>query len=161
MASKRRSSLARVVPLRRARPEPAPAAATPENLNPYDFARLQFNRAADHLGLDPGIRDLLSQPKRQLTVSIPIRMDNKRVKVFTGYRVQHSIARGPSKGGIRFHPGVTLDEVKALAMWMTWKCSVMGLPYGGAKGGITCDPVSLYTSPSPRDTERSRMPSSA
>ena len=154
MASKRRSSLARVVPLRRARPEPAPAVATPENLNPYDFARLQFNRAADHLGLDPGIRDLLSQPKRQLTVSIPIRMDNKRVKVFTGYRVQHSIARGPSKGGIRFHPGVTLDEVKALAMWMTWKCAVVNIPFGGAKGGVTVDPKKLSMDENERLTRR-------
>jgi len=156
MASKRRASLARVVPLRRARPAPAPAteAPTPENLNPYDFARLQFNRAADHLGLDPVIRDLLSQPKRQLTVSIPIRMDNKRVKVFTGYRVQHSIARGPSKGGIRFHPGVTLDEVKALAMWMTWKCAVVNIPFGGAKGGVTVDPKKLSLAENERLTRR-------
>ena len=156
MASKRRASLARVVPLRRARPEPAPAPETiaPENLNPYEFALRQFGRAADYLDLDPGTRQVLSQPKRQLTVSIPVRMDNKKIKVFTGYRVQHSIARGPSKGGIRFHPGVTIDEVKALAMWMTWKCAVVNIPFGGAKGGITVDPKKLSLGENERMTRR-------
>ena len=115
----------------------------PENLNPYDFAQRQFDRAADHLGLDAGHARGPAHPKRQLIVSIPVKMDNKTIKVFTGYRVQHSIARGPSKGGIRFHPGVTLDEVKALAMWMTWKCAVVNIPFGGAKGGITVDPKKL------------------
>ena len=156
MASKRRASLARVVPLRRARPAPAPAPETiaPENLNPYEFALRQFGRAADYLDLDPGTRQVLSQPKRQLTVSIPVRMDNKKIKVFTGYRVQHSIARGPSKGGIRFHPGVTIDEVKALAMWMTWKCAVVNIPFGGAKGGITVDPKKLSLGENERMTRR-------
>jgi glutamate dehydrogenase (NAD(P)+) len=155
MAPKRRSSLARVVPLRRARPSPVAAPTeTAENLNPFQFAQLQFERAADHLGLDPGVRDLLKNPKRQLIVSIPVRMDNKRVKVFTGYRVQHSIARGPSKGGIRFHPGVTLDEVKALAMWMTWKCAVVNIPFGGAKGGVTVDPKKLSAAENERLTRR-------
>ena len=156
MASKRRASLARVVPLRRARPAPAPAPETiaPENLNPYEFALRQFGRAADYLDLDPGTRQVLSQPKRQLTVSIPVRMDNKKIKVFTGYRVQHSIARGPSKGGIRFHPGVTLDEVKALAMWMTWKCAVVNIPFGGAKGGVTVDPKKLSLDENERLTRR-------
>ena len=130
------------------------APATPENLNPFEFAQRQFERAADHLGLDPGMREVLRTPKRQLIVSIPVRMDNKRIKVFTGYRVQHIIARGPSKGGIRFHPGVTIDEVKALAMWMTWKCAVVNIPFGGAKGGVTVDPKKLSMDENERLTRR-------
>ena len=143
---------------RRPAPKPAPKkpapAVSPENLNPYDFALLQFGRAADFLKLDAGTRQVLSQPKRQLIVSVPVKMDNKKVKVFTGYRVQHSITRGPSKGGIRFHPGVTLDEVKALAMWMTWKCAVVNIPFGGAKGGITVDPKQLSMDENERLTRR-------
>ncbi|HTR04162.1 MAG TPA: Glu/Leu/Phe/Val dehydrogenase [Thermoanaerobaculia bacterium] len=135
------------------KPAPPPPPA-PENLNPYEFALRQFERAADFLSLDAGTRQVLSQPKRQLTVSIPIKMDNKKVRVFTGHRVQHSIARGPSKGGIRFHPGVTLDEVKALAMWMTWKCAVVNIPFGGAKGGITVDPKKLSMDENERLTRR-------
>jgi glutamate dehydrogenase/leucine dehydrogenase len=131
-----------------------PAPVTPENLNPYEFALTQFDRAAEFLELDAGTRELLSTPKRQLTVSVPIKLDNKKIKVFTGYRVQHSIARGPSKGGIRFHPGVTLDEVKALAMWMTWKCAVVNIPFGGAKGGITVDPKALSMDENERLTRR-------
>ena len=138
----------------RTRPAAPPPPPAPENLNPYQFALRQFERAADYLSLDPGTRQLLSQPKRQLTVSIPIKMDNKKIKVFTGHRVQHSIARGPSKGGIRFHPGVTLDEVKALAMWMTWKCAVVNIPFGGAKGGITVDPKKLSLGENERLTRR-------
>ena len=136
------------------KPSPPAPPLSPENLNPFEFAQRQFDRAADHLGLDTGVRDILRSPKRQLIVSIPVRMDNKRVKVFTGYRVQHSIARGPSKGGIRFHPGVTLDEVKALAMWMTWKCAVVNIPFGGAKGGITIDPKKLSMDENERLTRR-------
>ncbi len=135
------------------KPAPAPP-PSPENLNPFEFAQRQFERAADHLGLDPGMRDILRSPKRQLIVSIPVRMDSKRIKVFTGYRVQHSIARGPSKGGIRFHPGVTIDEVKALAMWMTWKCAVVNIPFGGAKGGVTVDPKKLSFGENERLTRR-------
>jgi glutamate dehydrogenase/leucine dehydrogenase len=146
MASKRRPAK----PAPRTKPAAPPTPPAPENLNPYQFALRQFERAADFLSLDAGTRQVLSQPKRQLTVSIPIKMDNKKIKVFTGHRVQHSIARGPSKGGIRFHPGVTLDEVKALAMWMTWKCAVVNIPFGGAKGGITVDPKKL----SPGENER-------
>ncbi len=145
----------KVVPIRPARPKPvAVPPPTPENLNPYEFALRQFERAADFLSLDAGTRQVLSMPKRQLTVSIPIKLDNKKIKVFTGYRVQHNIARGPSKGGIRFHPGVTLDEVKALAMWMTWKCAVVNIPFGGAKGGITVDPKKLSTDENERLTRR-------
>ena len=147
MAGKRKPA-PRPVPKKPAHP------VSPENLNPYDFALLQFGRAADFLALDSGTRQVLSQPKRQLIVSVPVKMDNKKVKVFTGYRVQHSITRGPSKGGIRFHPGVTLDEVKALAMWMTWKCAVVNIPFGGAKGGITVDPKALSTDENERLTRR-------
>ncbi|MGH9363865.1 MAG: Glu/Leu/Phe/Val family dehydrogenase [Thermoanaerobaculia bacterium] len=131
-----------------------PKIAAPENLNPYDFALLQFGRAAEHLGLDAGTREVLSTPKRQLTVSIPVKMDDGRIKVFVGHRVQHSVARGPSKGGIRYHPNVTLDEVKALAMWMTWKCAVVNIPFGGAKGGITVDPKAISLSENERMTRR-------
>jgi glutamate dehydrogenase (NAD(P)+) len=132
----------------------AASTRAPENLNPYEFALRQFERAAEFLELDSGTRELLSQPKRQLIVSVPIKMDNKKIKVFTGYRVQHSIARGPSKGGIRFHPDVTLDEVKALAMWMTWKCAVVNIPFGGAKGGITVDSKALSMDENERLTRR-------
>ncbi|HTY40788.1 MAG TPA: Glu/Leu/Phe/Val dehydrogenase [Thermoanaerobaculia bacterium] len=149
MASKRKPA-----PRPAAKKTATPTPLAPENLNPYEFALRQFERAADFLALDPGTRQVLSQPKRQLTVSIPIKMDNKKIKVFTGYRVQHSIARGPSKGGIRFHPGVTLDEVKALAMWMTWKCAVVNIPFGGAKGGITVDPKRLSMDENERLTRR-------
>jgi len=135
----------------RGRPSPASA---PENLNPFDFALRQFDRAADHLDLDNGTRAVLRAPKRQLIVSIPVKMDNKEIRVFQGYRVQHNIARGPSKGGIRYHPGVTLDEVKALAMWMTWKCAVVNIPFGGAKGGITVDPKTLSLDENERMTRR-------
>ena len=99
--------------------------------------------AADKLNLDEGMKQILSQPKRELTVHFPVRMDDGSYRVFTGYRVQHSLTRGPAKGGIRYHQDVTLDEVKALAMWMTWKCATVGIPYGGAKGGIIVDPKQL------------------
>lgn len=111
--------------------------------NPYQLALKQLARVAKKLKLDPNIHEKLKYPKTVLIVSIPIIMDDGKLKVFTGYRVQHNTDRGPSKGGIRFHPGVSLDHVKALAMWMTWKCAVMSLPYGGAKGGVTCDPENL------------------
>jgi glutamate dehydrogenase/leucine dehydrogenase len=114
-----------------------------ENLNAYQIALEQFNRAAEKLNVDAKLAEILKHPKRQLTVSIPIRMDDGRVHVFEGYRVQHNVARGPAKGGIRYHPNVTLDEVKALAMWMTWKCATVNIPYGGAKGGIICDPKKM------------------
>jgi glutamate dehydrogenase (NAD(P)+) len=133
---------------------PKPVAVTSENLNPHDFALRQFDRAADHLGLDPGTREVLRNPKRQLIVSVPVKMDDGAVRVFKGYRVQHSIARGPSKGGIRYHPGVTLDEDMALAMWMTWKCAVDNLPFGGAKGGITVDPKALSLGENERMSRR-------
>ncbi len=111
----------------------------PEELNPYEIAKQQFDRAADYLELEDSMRRVLKNAKRQLVVSIPVKMDNGEVQVFEGYRVQHNIARGPAKGGIRYHPQVTLDEVKALASWMTWKCATVGIPYGGGKGGVICD----------------------
>src|SRR4026207_2311079 len=125
-----------------------------EQLNPYEIAKQQFNRAADYLKLDPSMRRVLETPKRQLIVSIPVKMDGGDVQVFEGYRVQHNIARGPAKGGIRYHPNVTLDEVKALASWMTWKCATVGIPYGGGKGGVVCDPKSLSKSELERLTRR-------
>ena len=125
-----------------------------ENLNAYEIAVEQFNRAAQKLKLDPNLAEILRRPKRQLTVSIPIRMDDGKVHVFEGYRVQHSLARGPAKGGIRYHPNVTLDEVKALAMWMTWKCATVNIPYGGAKGGIICDPKKMSSGEKERLTRR-------
>jgi len=114
-----------------------------EELNPYKIALSQLADVAERINLDPGLHEKLKYPKRTLIVSVPIYMDNGEMRVFEGYRVQHSLERGPAKGGVRFHPQVTLDEVKALAMLMTWKCAVMNLPYGGAKGGIVCDPSKM------------------
>jgi glutamate dehydrogenase (NAD(P)+) len=113
-----------------------------------------FNDAADLLELDSGMRLILTHPSRQIIFSIPFQRDSGEFEVFTGYRVQYSFARGPGKGGIRFHPGVTLDEVTALAFWMTWKCAVVDLPFGGAKGGVTCDPSTLSSSELERITRR-------
>jgi glutamate dehydrogenase (NAD(P)+) len=128
--------------------------ALQEELNPFKIAKQQFNRAADYLDLDESTRHVLSAAKRQLIVSIPVKMDGGDVQVFEGYRVQHNIARGPAKGGIRYHPNVTLDEVKALASWMTWKCATVGIPYGGGKGGVICDPKSLSKNELERLTRR-------
>jgi len=109
-------------------------------VNPFETAKKQVDIVADLLGLDGGIREVLKHPKRELTVNFPVRMDNGTYRVYTGYRVQYNMARGPCKGGIRYHPQVTLDEFRALAAWMTWKCAVVNIPYGGAKGGVICDP---------------------
>jgi glutamate dehydrogenase (NAD(P)+) len=106
----------------------------------FGAALEELNRAATVLGLDRGIWNILSHPKRQITVSCPVLMDSGELKVFTGYRVQYNLALGPAKGGIRYHPDVTLDEVTALAAWMTWKCALVNIPFGGGKGGVTCDP---------------------
>ncbi|MBO0783890.1 MAG: Glu/Leu/Phe/Val dehydrogenase [Ktedonobacteraceae bacterium] len=118
--------------------------------NPYHMAVQQFELAAERLELSEDMREILRQPKRELAVNFPVRLDSGRIKTFTGYRVQHNVNRGPAKGGIRYGPDVTLDEVKALAMWMTWKCAVVGIPYGGAKGGVICDPKDM----SPGELER-------
>ncbi len=119
-------------------------------LNPYHMAVQQFEAAAEKLSLSEDMREVLRQPRLELAVNFPVRLDNGRIKTFTGYRVQHNVNRGPAKGGIRYGPDVTLDEVKALAMWMTWKCAVVGIPYGGAKGGVICDPKQM----SPAELER-------
>jgi glutamate dehydrogenase (NAD(P)+) len=113
-----------------------------------------FNEAADRLELDAGMRAILTHPSRQIIFSIPFQRDSGEFEVYTGYRVQYSFARGPAKGGIRYHPGVTLDEVTALAFWMTWKCAVVDLPFGGAKGGVTCDPSTLSMNELERITRR-------
>src|SRR4030088_1036790 len=112
-------------------------------VSPYTVAVAQFDEAAERLGLSQALRAILRLPKRELIVNFPVRMDNGDVEMFTGYRVQHNINRGPAKGGIRFSPEVSLDEVRALAMWMTWKCAVVNIPFGGAKGGIIVNPKVL------------------
>lgn len=125
-----------------------------QDFNPYEMAVQQFELAADKLELSEDMREILRKPKRELIVNFPVRLDNGRIKTMTGYRVQHNVNRGPAKGGIRYSPDVTLDEVKALAMWMTWKCAVVGIPYGGAKGGVICDPKNMTASELERLTRR-------
>ena len=138
----------------KALPRPVPSIASREDLNPHHIAQKQFDRAAHYLNLDPGLCEVLRTPKRILEVSIPTRMDDGSVKVFTGFRVQHSMTRGPAKGGIRYHPDVSVDEVKALAAWMTWKTATVNIPYGGAKGGVICDPKSMSKGELERMTRR-------
>ena len=111
-----------------------------ESLNPFEIAQRQVKNACDKLGADPAVYEILKTPMRVLEVSFPVKMDDGTIRTFTGYRSQHNNACGPFKGGLRFHPAVTLDEVKALSTWMTFKCSVTGIPYGGGKGGIAIDP---------------------
>jgi glutamate dehydrogenase/leucine dehydrogenase len=123
-------------------------------INPFETAKRQIDIVADILHLEEGTREVLKHPKREFTVNFPVRMDDGKYRVFTGYRVQYNMARGPSKGGIRYHPQVTLDEVRALAAWMTWKCAVVNLPYGGAKGGIICDPKHMSKGELERMTRR-------
>jgi glutamate dehydrogenase (NAD(P)+) len=135
-------------------PQPIPRIAPREDLNPHRIAQIQFDMAAEYLKLDQGLRQILRTPKRVLEVSIPTKMDNGQVKVFTGYRVQHNVVRGPSKGGIRYHPNVTVDEVKALAMWMTWKTATVNIPFGGGKGGVICDPKRMSKAELERMTRR-------
>src|ERR1700732_2290993 len=122
-------------------------APTPSNLetefNPKVSAEVRFDEAAARLGLDEGMQKVLRSPSREIIVHIPISLDDGRLEVFTGYRVQHSIARGPAKGGIRYAPDVPLAEVRALSAWMTWKCAVTTIPFGGSKGGVICDPSTL------------------
>src|SRR5690349_17987536 len=109
----------------------------------FEMAVEQFHIAAETMSLDENMRRVLSVCQRQFTVNFPVQMDDGSVQIFEGHRVQHNIGRGPAKGGIRYHPSVTLDEVKALSMWMTWKCALMGIPFGGAKGGVVCNPKVL------------------
>jgi glutamate dehydrogenase (NAD(P)+) len=122
--------------------------------NPWEAHAARFELAAQKLNLDKGLWKILSQPVREITVHIPVLMDDGRIELFTGYRVQHSIVRGPAKGGIRYAPEVNLDEVRALAAWMTWKCAVVNIPFGGAKGGIICDPKSMSRGELERMTRR-------
>ncbi len=125
-----------------------------EHINPYEVALQQYDRAVAYLDLPAGIKSFLRYPKRELTVNFPVRMDNGDIRIFTGYRVHHNTVLGPSKGGIRYAPQVDLDEVRALAMWMTWKCALVNLPYGGAKGGVLCDPLSMSNQELERLTRR-------
>ena len=125
-----------------------------QEINPWESAAHRFDEAAELLKLDDGMRKVLRSPAMELTVNIPVVLDDGRIEVFTGYRVQHSIARGPAKGGIRFAPDVSLDEVRALAAWMTWKCAVVNIPFGGGKGGVICEPHLLSESELERITRR-------
>ncbi|MCS6951709.1 MAG: Glu/Leu/Phe/Val dehydrogenase [Bryobacterales bacterium] len=125
-----------------------------QETNPWRAAEARFDEAAARLGLDNGLAKVLRTPSKEITVYIPVQLDDGRLEVFTGYRVQHSIARGPAKGGIRFAPDVTLDEVRALAAWMTWKCAVVNIPFGGGKGGVVCDPALLSEGELERITRR-------
>jgi glutamate dehydrogenase (NAD(P)+) len=127
---------------------------TDKELNPFEAQTTRFDFAAKKLNLEEGLWKILSQPAREITVHIPVSMDDGRIELFTGYRVQHSMARGPAKGGVRYAPDVTLDEVKALASWMTWKCAVVNIPFGGAKGGIICDPKKMSQAELERMTRR-------
>jgi len=129
-----------------------PLAITTENA--HELALQNFDTAADAMGLDNDVRTMIKYPERVLTVSVPVRLDDGHIHRFEAYRVQHSSVRGPAKGGIRYHPQVTLDEVKALATWMTWKCAVVNIPFGGAKGGVTCDPKHLSQHELERITRR-------
>jgi len=145
------------IPARRLRSVPRVPETGPvpvEDLNPYRIAMEQFHTAARYLKLKPWLKEILIHPKRQLIVSIPTKMDDGSFRVFEGFRVQHNIARGPAKGGIRYHPNVTLDEVKALAAWMTWKCATVDIPFGGAKGGVVCNPKEMSLAELERMTRR-------
>ncbi len=130
------------------------AVATPNELNVYESAEARFEAAADKLSLEEGLYKYLKYPNKEITVYIPVALDNGHFEVFVGYRVHHSIVRGPCKGGIRFAPDVTLDEIRALAAWMTWKCAVVNIPFGGAKGGVICDPSKLSHGELERITRR-------
>ena len=133
------------------------AAMAPESHlreNPFRLARQQLHKVADTFGIDERLINVLQECKKAVEVSIPTSLDDGSVRAFQGFRVTHNVSRGPSKGGIRYHPDVTLDEIKALAMWMTWKCSLMGLPFGGAKGGVCCDPKQMSRGELERMTRR-------
>jgi glutamate dehydrogenase (NAD(P)+) len=132
----------------------APAISIEQETNPWEAQATRFDEAARRLKLDDGIWKVLRYPAREIIVHIPVLMDDGRIEVFTGYRVQHSVARGPGKGGIRYAPDVSLDEVRALASWMTWKCAVVNIPFGGAKGGVICDPKNMSQGELERMTRR-------
>ena len=145
----------RVCPLLRRHPEPHLTASPLFDSSPSSRWPAASSRpVAEVIDIDPGVLERLSMPKRALVVSVPIRMDDGRTEDFIGFRVQHSLTSGPSKGGLRYHPSVDLGEVAALAMWMSWKCGIMNLPFGGAKGGIACDPAALSRGEKERLTRR-------
>ena len=125
-----------------------------QEINPWEAQAARFDFAARKLNLEEGLWKLLRMPAREIIVHFPVSMDNGHMEMFTGYRVQHSIARGPGKGGIRYAPDVNLDEVRALASWMTWKCAVVNIPFGGAKGGVVCDPKNMSRGELERLTRR-------
>ena len=125
-----------------------------QEINPWEAQAARFDFAAHKLNLDEGLMKVLRYPTREIILHIPVMMDNGQLEVFTGFRVQHSIARGPAKGGMRYSPDVTLDEVRALASWMTWKCAVVNIPFGGAKGGVICDPHKMSQGELERMTRR-------
>ncbi|MGP8268535.1 MAG: Glu/Leu/Phe/Val family dehydrogenase [Terracidiphilus sp.] len=131
-----------------------PAVTLDQEINPWEAQSARFEFAARKLNLDPGLWKVLSSPFREIIVHFPVALDNGNIEMFTGFRVQHSMARGPAKGGIRYAPDVTLDEVRALASWMTWKCAVVNIPFGGAKGGVICDPKSMSQGELERMTRR-------
>ena len=131
-----------------------PPATTANEENPFEAMMQRFDHAAELLALDPGIYKILRNPEKQIITSIPVAMDNGEVEVFQGYRVLYNTSRGPAKGGIRFDMGVSLDEVTALAAWMTWKCAVVDVPFGGAKGGVVCEPYRLSQGELERLTRR-------
>lgn len=141
--------------LAKAVPQPVVPRMVPrEELNPYRIAQIQFDMAAEFLKLDLGLRQILRVPRRVLEVAVPVKLDNAQLKVFTGFRVQHNMARGPAAGGVRYHPNLTLDEVKALALWMTWKAAMLNVPYGGSHGGVVCDPKRISRTELERVTRR-------
>ena len=131
-----------------------PAVTLDQEINPWEAQSTRFEFAARKLNLDPGLWKMLSTPSREIIVHFPVHLDNGKIEMFTGFRVQHNIARGPAKGGIRYSPDVTLDEVRALASWMTWKCAVVNIPFGGAKGGVICDPKTMSQGELERITRR-------
>jgi len=131
-----------------------PAVTLDQEINPWEAQNARFEFAARKLNLDPGLWKVLSSPAREIIVHFPVALDDGRIEMFTGFRVQHSIVRGPAKGGIRYAPDVNLDEVRALASWMTWKCAVVNIPFGGAKGGVVCDPKNMSRGELERMTRR-------
>lgn len=135
-------------------PDIAPRAAHPSHPGPLETAQVQLARAVERLGIDPGMHAMLATPRREINVAIPLRRDDGSTALFHGFRVQHNVSRGPGKGGLRYHPSVDVDEVRALAMWMTWKCAIVELPYGGAKGGVAIDPRQYSAAELERVTRR-------
>ncbi|HYY76960.1 MAG TPA: Glu/Leu/Phe/Val dehydrogenase dimerization domain-containing protein, partial [Gaiellaceae bacterium] len=144
----------RQTPAAPVQPKAAPAAARPPEMSPFEAVNFFFDRAADHVGLGDEMRAIFRSSYRELTVQVPLRRDDGTLEVYSGYRVQHNGARGPYKGGVRYHPDADLDEVRALASLMTWKTAVVDIPFGGAKGGVQCDPATMSVGEKERLTRR-------